>query len=395
MIPLRTTIDLETTVHNKGDDSVGKFQADPHHPDNFVVSAGYLSDGEYTGWYNTYDDPMLPWNFVGLLVGQNFKFDLLYFLLTVPQFRLHLAQENTIWDIQLAEYILTGQESTYANLNKMSEKYGGTQKKDIIKEYWDAGYETEDIPRHELEEYNEYDVRNTDLIFCAQYEQAEKNGMLPLIESQMEALLATTEMEFNGMCFDRELALNHAKPLAAELEPLAEELTAQMVSWMPMFHGPKVKPSSIDQVSLCLFGGEYPSRDHLQVTDLDGEPQFFKNGKPKMRYFKTKVPIKGLYKPRSRWKREAKPGFYQVTDEVVQEVKLLTDNSQVREFCEGIQRYRTLSKELNTYLLGYSALAWPDNGSWFLHGKYNHAKTATGRLSSSKPNCQNISGMKM
>jgi len=90
----------------------------------------------------------------------------------------------------------------YASLDELAIKYGLAIKDSKIKEYWDNRVETEDIPYEELAAYLNNDIYVTHEIFKKQLIEADTKGILPLIKTQMEALLATTEMEYNGMYFE-------------------------------------------------------------------------------------------------------------------------------------------------------------------------------------------------
>jgi hypothetical protein len=390
-LPDYAVIDLETSVRNRGDDAIGDFSGDPHHPDNQIVSAGWSNTVNYAGYY--YTSRGWPGDFLAytaafdLWVGQNFKFDMLYMMRCVPGF-LEILHTKKVWDTQAVEYLLTGMESKYAHLNDLSAKYGGTQKVDKMKEYWDAGCDTEDIPKDELMEYMQYDVLNTEIVFLAQYQQVMELGILPLVESQMEALLATTEMEYNGMCFDRGLALTHAEEVEGFLRlPLARVMAA-LEAGLPY---PNPSPGSVDHVSHLLFGGEYKRPIQVPWLKADGTQWITKAGVHRVRNGTEVVQIKGWFAPDAKWKANKK-GYYSVDDFTLSQVKARTSQAHVIQFINDLLEVRNYQKELNTYLYGFADVAWPEAGKHFIHGKIGHCGTVTGRTNSSKPNLQNLSG---
>ena len=79
--------------------------------------------------------------------------------------------------------------------------------------------------------------------------------------------------------------------------------------------------------------------------------------------------------------RKTKTGFS--TD-----VKVLEQLAKKHELPALILRYRTLTKLLTTYVDKLSLLQDPTTGR--IHSSFNQAVAATGRLSSSDPNLQNI-----
>jgi len=421
--PDYAVLDLETSVSNIGDDAIGDFPASPHHPGNQIVSAGVktyggpVADGEnpldgYYGWYiDQTESHLLHFGKVlnrhDLWVGQNIKFDLLYMMRCVPNIKEVLPYKK-IWCTQLAEYLLTGQEVMYASLDFLSEQYGGELKDDKIKEYWDAGVQTEDIPEQELMEYMQGDVLNTEIVFKAQYKKAQELGMLPLIESQMDALLATTEMEYNGMCFNKGLALEYAMQVEDKLKaPLTEVMNTlyDVLMTYPKEHS----ASSGDQISLVLFGGQYDIIVKVPWLTEDGEEQYIKSGpnkgKLKERNGLQTQYVEGWFVPDPKW-RVKKEGFYAVDDFTLKQVRSRTSDEGVVQFIDALLEVRNYQKELSTYLYGFSDLAWPESKmekrdahwytymttKYYIHGKIGHVGTTTGRLNSSQPNLQNLSG---
>jgi DNA polymerase I-like protein with 3'-5' exonuclease and polymerase domains len=387
-------VDLETTIHNTGEEAVGNMQASPFHPDNYVVWIGtkridaVLASTVWTQKLYVGEDPPVISNHIDYIVGHNIKFDLLY--LKRHEMWDEWLWSGMVWDTMIVEYLLTGQQSKFASLDKLSEKYGGTLKNNRIKEYWDSGISTEDIPDDEIEPYLRGDLNNTQIVFKAQYKRAKELGMLPLITSQMEALLAVTEMEFNGMRLDL-LKLNEQREeVKSEYQRIREDLIDQM----KFLHIREPNPDSNDHMSLFLFGGVQVHMQDTQCFDDDGNPIKYKTGKRAGEIKTKKMPIhisiKGVYgdliAKQKKWQAKKK-GFYKTNNEV------LTELSKSSRFpfstAATILEYREHAKDLKTYYDGLVKHWWPHDGC--IHGQLNQCQTDTGRLSSSKPNMQNFS----
>ena len=196
-ISIFVAIDVETTLN--GNDDVGL--AHPMHPDNEVVAFGMCYDGSKP--YATYDAENFVTNICELppgaaVCGHNLSFDLMYLYRTSMFLREEL-QDRRIWDTQLAEYILSAQQTKWSSLDELSVQYGLPVKDDKIKKYFEKGLGSDKIPSAELIPYLEQDVINTAQIARLQYARAIEAGQLTLIETQMEALHATTEMQYNGL----------------------------------------------------------------------------------------------------------------------------------------------------------------------------------------------------
>ncbi len=371
-------LDLETSIKNRGSESIGSMKAAPWYPLNKIVELGVTMEGVGEVETERFPTPgrlSLGDGGVDIIIGHNIKFDCHYMMRDSPDFCRGFITIQ-IWDTQLAEYILSGQTILYPSLDQCSLKYGGVLKDDAIKEYWDNDIDTEDIPSDQLGEYLVHDVENTHLVFLAQLEKAVKMGMLPLIKSQMKALKATIEMEYNGMFFDRETAEMHSDLLKDDLIDVEASVYAIMTH--AGIH--EANPHSGIHVGLLLFGGEQKRREPHSVLDDEGEEVLIKSG-PNKGKVKTKLadvmhPIRGIYPSRGS---KTASGKWSVDD------ASLTKLSGA--VVGDIQRMRTLKKDISTYYEGYSALVWPDG---VIHHSLNHCSTATGRLSSTKTNFQNV-----
>ena len=154
------SFDFETTTHSKGS---------PFDSRNFAVSYSYLAEEPI--WFGM-DVPCEHRRYTdldfkeqlqdvisnsSLIIGCNLKFDLHW----CRNIGVTLPTGVRVWDVQLAEFILSGQTNSFASLNSLAELYGLPTKLDQVKEYWDKGVSTEDIPEYILQEYNNYDVELT------------------------------------------------------------------------------------------------------------------------------------------------------------------------------------------------------------------------------------------
>lgn len=281
-------IDTETTTYPL----FGR-KASPFNPDNWIVAIGHKqvkSADVPTGLY--YAGPEDSHGFLATflrntqpawLVGHNIKFDLLHLLRDPEDYAVYqewVAAGGLVWDTQLAEYLLGGmtQEHHTLTLEEVSLRYGGTIKADEVKDLWEQGVSTQDIPRNTLMRYllgdpADYtepdrvdgDIGNTERIFVGQFVAAQSRGMLPLMRINMGALLATVEMERNGMFVDADRGRKLARVLEVQIAKTKVELSAALPPDLPW----EFNWGSRKQLSALIFGGviEYPKREYLLAQD--------------------------------------------------------------------------------------------------------------------------------
>jgi len=181
-----------------------------------------------------------------------------------------------VWCCQLAEYLLEGQQqhAQICSLDSVVEKYGGHLKNDEVKALWGAGYLTSQIPKDLLLDYlvgsdsgdhDLGDVGNTELVYLGQLARARKTGMLVAIQERMDALMASTEMEFNGLKIDRQEAMRRAQELGLELVEtqrfLDDYIKTQVPDQVQFNWGSKY------HLSALIFGGAVKYRERGPVLD--------------------------------------------------------------------------------------------------------------------------------
>jgi DNA polymerase I-like protein with 3'-5' exonuclease and polymerase domains len=367
---------VETTTSNKGN---------PFDETNKLVCVGlkrldetksYTFYNDYYGWLDCIQREIKN---ADLIVGFNIKFDLHWLRKSGINF-----SGKKIWDCQLGEFILENQKNPYPSLDQAAEKYGLPKKLDVVKnEYWDKGIDTDNIPRNILSEYLNQDLVLTEQVFLKQRElfQTSNKDQFKLFRLHCMDLLILEEMEWNGIVFNTEKAQQKVYEIKDELETIYKEFNG-------LLGGVPVNLSSNDHVSCILYGGIISEEIRVPIG-------VYKTG-AKTGQTRYKVIIKEYALPRlvdplegtEVKKPEGKGQYWKVNDTVLRSLKL---NKEAKKIVSLLKRQSELDKLCNTYLIGYPSLItkmnWPSN---MIHGTLNQCVTVTGRLSSSKPNLQNV-----
>lgn len=215
-------IDCENDNSDKYERKAGNFLYDPIvaigiKELQYEVVAVYFDDSD--------EDVDFIWPNAQIIVGHNIKHDLL-FLWNIPQLQTWLQQGGQIWDTQLVEYIITGHQSRYAALRDLAvNKYGCIAREKLMEKYWDQGFKTSEIPKDMVLEDVKNDVLDTEQIYLKQLEIVKSQGQQMLIKTQMDGLLATIEMEYNGM----KISLDTLEANKLQLQAKLEEKQAQLL----------------------------------------------------------------------------------------------------------------------------------------------------------------------
>lgn len=432
-------LDLETTIRNE---DIGRFKADPEYPDNFIVAAGgmTLADSEPMVSYHRTppeDPPIIPPDEEHdvLIVGQNVAFDIYYLARRYPEWR-EWMRYGTIWDTMIIQYLLTGQREQYASLDVLALEAAGASaaeimyfkslpklrataiatgntdtfmkekeafyakwshvlKDDKIKEYWNSNIDTTDIPKEELIDYLKGDVVNTKNVFEYQLQQALDLDIMSLIWVQMEARMATIEMELNGTYVNQTSLAAGLTDQRVELAKLDKKVREQMATIGEHDHKivTALNPASSQQLSAVLFGGTI-GIDGFEVVKVGGTPAKYKTGAKKGQVKYKKVQTQYSWPPLvdgAVYSEKIKSGkAYKTGDDVLDKIISESSVKDAVDLCANIQRLRALNKDISTYYEGYGKLVWPHDSC--IHPSYQHCSTGTGRLSCSNPNLQQVSG---
>lgn len=146
--------------------------------------------------------PGYEWPDHTIVVGANWKFDWQHMRRAQPA----IKPPELLWDVLIAEYLITGQEHKFPSLNDVMVKYTTGGKADLIGEYLKKGIPPQAIPIEELKVYAREDVRGTLAVAKAQWAACSED-LRKLVLVQSMASLAYADAEYNGMPLDKELAM--------------------------------------------------------------------------------------------------------------------------------------------------------------------------------------------
>jgi DNA polymerase I-like protein with 3'-5' exonuclease and polymerase domains len=355
-------LDTETTIWNKGNPYDGR--------NRLVCYSFATASSSGTRGTDCFDELVAMLESSELVVGFNFKFDLAWFL----KYKVDQLRNKHIWDVQIAEFILSHQTNRFPSLNETCERYGLETKLDVVKtEYWDKGINTDQIPWDVLEEYATRDAELTLACYHAQ-RKLMTPAQVKLCFLMCQDMKILQEMEANGIPFDEQLCEQRALEVNDKISTLKGKLAA-------IYPDVPINFASNDHLSAFLYGGvvKQDSKEHIGFFKTGA-----KAGQPKYKNIVIEHALPRLYEP-LKGSAMAKLGNF-ATDEGT--LRKLRGNKNVVNMILELSKLEKLN---GTYYKGLVKLR--DEMNWehgMLHGNFNQTTAQTGRLSSSKPNLQNF-----
>jgi len=273
-------LEVENYRHNKR-------LAGPFDKRNYIVQLGYkwnngpCQEVYYDEWHR---DNVLPVELIDqmgkgdVINGFNTKFDLLW-VWREPALVAAFKRGVTIYCGQYAEFLLGGmaQDVQMCSMNNTAEQYGGGCKIDAVKEMWENGALTSEIPRGLLTEYLigdgaeiVGDVQNTWLIMLGQIKRMREDcppEFRKMLAFRFDGLLATTEMEYNGMYINQQVAEDERTALVQ----VVADSSAALNNFIPLLP-PELEFSwgSTQKKSCLIFGGSVSYGKWTLTPDENG-----------------------------------------------------------------------------------------------------------------------------
>ena len=265
-----------------------------------------------------------------LKVGQNLKYD----LEVLRNYGIKL--KGKMWDTMIAHYLI--QPELHHNMDYMAEIYLNYQTIHIEELIGPKGKNQKSMRSLLPSQVYEYAAEDADITLRLknklepELKKFECEDLFYNIEMPLMPVLA--EMEMNGVCLDTESLLETSKVFTNRMN----EIEARIYE----LAGEPFNIASPKQVGEILF-------DKLKVVEKA---------------------------------KKTKTGQYVTSEEVLQQLR------NKHEIIADILEFRGLKKLISTYIDALPKLINPRTGH--IHTSFNQTVTATGRLSSSDPNLQNI-----
>ena len=265
-----------------------------------------------------------------LKVGQNLKYDLNVLA------RYGVELRAPMFDTMLAHYVV--QPELRHNMDYLAEVYLGYRTihiEELIGPKGKAQKNMADLPPADVYAYACEDADVTLRLMAPLEAEMERGGVTAVFRDiEMPLMPVLARMERNGVRLDTDALAETGRLFKSRMEQLEAEIY--------QLAGHPFSITSPRQVGVVLF-------DELRLSERA---------------------------------RKTKGGQYSTSEEVLESLRTR------HPIVEKILAHRGLKKLLGTYVDALPRLVNPETGH--IHTSFNQAVTATGRLSSSNPNLQNI-----
>ena len=444
----RFVLDVETMVEFLGGRAVDGRSQNPH---NSMVALGLQDIDTKEIWYvpvNHLDKPADPDGFnevkrlveeeASLLVMHNAQFDLQWI------WAVGIDYHGDIHDTMVGEYLLARGRRMPMSLAASCERRNlSEQKSDATKEYFNKGVGYEAMPWQVVEEYGKQDLRATTDLYLAQLADYMGEPLHRTLLLTCKFTMCLAEMCYAGMRIDAGTLLRVEREFREEkavLEQDLREIVSHVMGDMPY------NLASPEQLSQILYSRRPKSKQEharffqldrpfrpkmseskykqylrqkcepvyrtfaVHCTACDGTGKVFKTRKDGTKYARghtcaecggvgtryQATPTLAGFKinpPNSQWATAG--GFstdknrLQSLARQLESVMQARPNMKFEEALSFIKKVERLGA-LDTYLSSFVEGIHKRMLDGYLYAEFNQCRTATGRLSSSSPNLQNM-----
>ncbi len=263
-------------------------------------------------------------------IGQNIKYDILVLR------ALGIEVQGDLFDTMVAHYLI--QPELRHNMDALAEQYLNYQPQSITELIGEKGKQQGSMRDVPLEKAKEYAAEDADITYQLKIlleKELKENKLLDLAEEiEFPLIYVLAEMEYQGVKIDTDALNKYSKKLEKELQEVQEKIFEMS--------GEEFNISSPKQLGVVLF-------EKMKIDDKA---------------------------------KKTKSKQYSTSEETLS--KLADKHPIIHEILE----FRSLKKLLSTYVNALPKLIHSKTGR--IHASFNQTIAATGRLSSTNPNLQNI-----
>ena len=316
-----------------------------------------------------------------LLIFHNAKYDLAWLIHMGIEF-----DHKPVWCTMIGDYMLYGQNPDIPlNMNACTKRRKLGSKVGDMSDFWDNGYETDEIPFDVHDKYVRQDVHLTKQLYIRQRNELARAGVSKIAFFAMQLTKMLARMEYNGLYFDAEEAKKYGEEYKAKVDVLKVEM--QQLAGVPFSH------KSSNQMETIMYGGTLKK----EVQELVAKIR--KDGTYRV-YTRKAIMIyeyKGIGFSPHEQAFNKKTGRYSTSKKARALLKAKTPLQ--KDFIKLLDTISVTQKVVSTLIGGADAdlddsddkglVSKVDHNSR-LHPRFNQTVTRTGRLSSSNPNGQNF-----
>jgi len=370
------------------------------------------------------------------IVAHNAKFDLAWLR------EVGIECNNKVIDTMISEYVLSKGIRNKLSLDALSEKYKVIRKQSLLSDALSKGLNYSDMSEEDQRKYLYYDVMSTAEVFEKQQQRFKRSinkSLIPIRDLMCEFCSVLTDIERSGMAIDLQVLDQVDLEYEQEQAQLNSYLNQKVRDLMGDLEVNLSSPEQLSQVIYsCKLVDKNTWKDEMNIgVDARGKPlirpnidiKSFRNVLTKCfnrshkvraikcaacdgrgEYYKVKkdgsnfkkatkcphclgkgvvyenLPERGGLNISPRVSLASAGGFKTDKNTLATLLNEVTD-PEAKKFLESIVRLSAIETYRSAFIEGIRKGIKSDA---LLHANFNQCITATGRLSSSSPNLQNM-----
>ena len=264
---MKITLDIENTTTSRD----GKMHLDPFEPTNSLTMVGILTDQgqeDIITFDHSERSPTMGGDSIvqqwldkaTVIIGHNIAYDLMWL------WESGFKYNGPVFDTMLTEYVLQRGIKEPLSLEACAERYAlDTKKQDTLKNYFNQGYTTRDIPHDELSDYLSADLHATQQLADKLYYRVntpEDAGLMPTVLLTNELAPCLARIYSRGFAVD----MDKLEEVRQEFEQEKNELMADLQKHIAELMGDTpINLNSPEQLSRVIYGRKVTDKSEWAI----------------------------------------------------------------------------------------------------------------------------------